>query len=503
MDTKIHLCGRWLIRIGYAVAAATAILPAQAQTPEVQVSTGDFGDTEFDWGRDGVNCPTCNFGDGNSRFNWTDRTGNLWIAHLDPSTGLLPNQSGQDELVDGPNSAAFWNIWGNGPEWTFSTQNGKVISQLVYSRYADQEYKITGYLGAAYATQTAYATTTNSGWSASFFPGAINGPGNGQTGSSNSNLPEGSQCNTDPVGLAMYKNMVASPNIETFTVALSQQSTSTMTPITNSNGIGERFVPCTHQLLFQGSATSGTHTFQQVFWYNLDTQAIQQLTTDNTSKYAGFMFQAPDFAPLVGSAPNPYIFFTVASRTTIEVYEQNGTNPANGAPTFQLVNQITSPDPQEPYMNSPEPFIHCTPLCQTYVFTSLAKTSDAQNGISQPIGLAIVALNPATPMFKILAAAQKTPSIQREDPEYFITANGPYIYYSRIQVLSATTPYVNQGFYYMDTGLGPPSGPCVGSSAQGGLNATLLLGGPSACLGGSSQPTKPIAKPKQAVVRLP
>jgi hypothetical protein len=121
-------------------------------------------------------------------------------------------------------------------------------------------------------------------------------------------------------------------------------------------------------------------------------------------------------------------------------------------------------------MNSPEPFINCTPTCTTYVFVTLAKTN-AQNTVTEPNGLAVIALAPppATPMFNILVAANTLPPMQRLDPEYFITANGPYLYYNRIVPQSGSTTYKNTGEWYIDMQLGTPSGTCVGSSAEGGL----------------------------------
>ena len=96
-----------------AIATATAgvlaalALPLHAQTSsEVQVSAVSFGDIEFDWGRDGVNCPTCNFGQGNSRFNWTDQSHHLWVGHVDSATGALDPPAGNNELVD--TTAYFW-----------------------------------------------------------------------------------------------------------------------------------------------------------------------------------------------------------------------------------------------------------------------------------------------------------------------------------------------------------------------------------------------------------
>jgi hypothetical protein len=96
-----------------AVAASCAVaafaLPVQAQqAPEVQVSTVGFGDIEFDWGRDGINCPTCNFGEGNAPFNWTDTTHSLWVGHVDPSTGDFTPPQDNNELID--TYAYFWKI---------------------------------------------------------------------------------------------------------------------------------------------------------------------------------------------------------------------------------------------------------------------------------------------------------------------------------------------------------------------------------------------------------
>ena len=190
------------------------------------------------------------------------------------------------------------------------------------------------------------------------------------------------------------------------------------------------------------------------------------------------MFQAPDFN-------NDYIFFTIASRTTVQVYEQTGTNP-NGSPSFTQVNTITSPDPDEPYINSVEPFINCTPQCTTYIFATLSKTSKSQKGVSVPNGLAVIALSPNTPLFKILVTAASLPARHRLDPEYFITPQGPYLYYNRIVPETGSTKYHNEGEWYIDMQLGAPSGPCVGSSAEDGLNATALSGGQAACTAGAA-----------------
>ena len=442
------------IALAVSCAAAAFALPVQAQqSPEVQVSTVGFGDIEFDWGRDGINCPTCNFGQGNARFNWTDTSHNLWVGHLDPSTGAFTPTQGNNELVDP--YAYFWKSWGNGPEWAFSTQNGQVISQLVFTRYPRAK-NLVGIAGAAFATMV------NGVWTSQFFPGAVATSGDPRAGSTI--LPEASQCNSDPVALTIFHNLATPPQSFWEPTTSTAGTAPTVTPFGSyDNGLGERWVPCTHQLLFQGSAPpdSSGNVYQQVFWYDTDTNVVQQLTTNSHGKHTAFMFEAPDFN-------HNYIFFTISDHLEIDVYEQTGVL-ANGAPKFQIINQIRSPDKTEPYINSPEPFINCTPVCTTYIFMTLSATNNSQNGHTSPNGLAVAALNPATPLFKVLVPASSLPSSQRLDPEYYITANGPYLYYQLGLTQTATKPFHNLGEYYIDMGLGTPSGPCVGSSAQGGL----------------------------------
>lgn len=433
-------------------AAASFALSARAQT-EVQVSTVDFGDTEFDWGRDGINCPTCNFGEGNARFNWTDQNGNLWLGHLNPATGAFTPPAGQNELVD--TSAFYWSAFGNGPEWAFSTQHGQVISQLVYTRY------VPGTAATPANAGVAFATPVQGGWSPTFFPWAF-GP-NAQGQPINTVLPEASQCNTDPVSLTLYKDLSKPKQMFWEDTSIAPGTVPVLAPIGNyANGIAERWVPCTHQFVFIGQAGANAigGGYNQLFWYDTDTEVAEQLTTDSNNHDNGFMFKAPEFH-------DTYVFYSISNNLSIDVYKQTGTF-ANGAPQFTLINQITSPDPQEPYISSTEPFINCTPSCQTYIFMTLSSVAHSPSA-STPNGLAVTTINPAQPMFKILVAAQSTPLKQRGDPEYFITAKGPYLYYTRIAALTPTTPYKKEGKFYIDMGLGAPSGPCVGSSAEDGL----------------------------------
>jgi hypothetical protein len=443
----------WVIAIAASCAAAFVALPAHAQTyTEVQVSPVGFGDIEFDWGRDGVSCPNCNYRQGNARFNWTDTDENLWIGHLDPATGAFTPTDGNNELVD--THAFFWKKWGNGPEWAFSSRDGAVISQLVYTRYPPDANE--------YAS-AAFATMENGVWVPQYFPGE-GGPFPTQLYANTTIQPVPSQCNTDPGALVLFHNIGSPPKMYWEPVSSAAGTAPTLTPFGSyANLLVERFVPCTHQLVFQGPAPpdSSGNVYAQIFWYDIDTGAVDQLTTSPYRKHGAFMFRAPEF-------DDNYVLFTVSNSREIDVYQQTGTK-SDGSPKFTLINQIMSPDLSEPFINSPEPFINCTPTCQTYIFMTLSATYDSQTSTTVPNGLAITNINPAQPFFKILVPAASRPPKQRLDPEYFITAKGPYLYYERTTVQTDTTPYKTEGEWYIDLQLGVPSGACVGSSAQDGL----------------------------------
>ena len=439
-----------------ASVADTVVVIAPTYT-EVQVSPDNLGDIEFDWGRDGVYCATCNFGQGNARFNWTDSSGNLWVGHVDPNTGAFTPPAGNNELVD--TAAAYYAAFGNGPEWAFSTQNGQVVSQLVYTRYTP------GTSAASNNAAAAFATPVAGGWAANFFPGVL--PVN-SGGSAATFDPLASQCNGDPFALAYFYDSATPQDIFWEPVATTPGTAPTLTPFgAYSTGVSAgkpaaRWVPCTHQLVFVGSAppVSGT-VYQQVFWYDTDTNVVQQLTVDATQHAEVFMFQAPEFN-------DAYVFYTIVNNLEIDIYQQSGVL-SNGAPTFQRVNRITSTDPAEPYIAGTEAFINCTPACQSYIFMRLQSTVPGAISPNVPNGVAVTNINPAQPIFKVLATQTSTPTIQRMDLEYYITPNGPYLYYDRNTINSATTEFQYGGRYYIDMQLGLPSGICVGSSAEDGI----------------------------------
>jgi hypothetical protein len=127
------------------LAAAPTPLEAEDLPPEIQAGGRTIIDFEFDWGRDGIHCPACNYGTGNDRLAWVDLEHQLWVAHVDPESGLFYPGDGRGTLVDS-NVTTAQEI-GNGPEWMASQQG----SQLVYTRWTDGLPHYVPYLTLGFA----------------------------------------------------------------------------------------------------------------------------------------------------------------------------------------------------------------------------------------------------------------------------------------------------------------------------------------------------------------
>jgi hypothetical protein len=399
-----------------AYFSALALLPAwAAPATEVLVTTTKFGDIEFDWGRDGVHCPTCNGGAGNARFNWVSRSNELWIAQIDFNTGAIYPPNGRGVLVD--TSAAYFSDFGNGPEWVFWQGD----SQLIYTRYTP---------GAAITPQNTgigLAKTVNGSWSAGFIPGGL-----GRI------TPGPSQSVGDAVPLVTYASGTDAKvywRELTDTVGAEQKSPWL------STGLSVRWVPNTSRLVFVNGATDAAGgRFQQVFEFDTATNAVTQLTFDATEKRGAFMFPAPEFG-------GDMVFFTVSARTKLQIFRFKADSA--GVRRWTLVKTVTAPS-STPYIATPEPFIHNG---RTWIYMTTSSSKGASD-ITVPTRLAITGIDPAVNNFRMLVDSS-SPVRLRQDPEYFITALGPFLYYSRAIPGTATAGPVNEGVYRIDLGLGP------------------------------------------------
>ena len=419
----------------HSTAAYAATKPAKTSSvlPEIEVSPDEIIDNEYDWGRYGCHCPTCNYGDGNDRQTFTDRAGNLWLAHVDPNTGMFIPQNAQGQLID--TNAAFTTDFGNGSEW----MNSVNPSQIIYTKYIPGKPHNAANAGSAVATPNGDGT-----WTAGVIPGGW------QTHSplASLNLED-----VDPIN-----NFQNGADTEVLW-QLWGQNTSTVVPDSSQSGGGSRrWVTDAHTIVFTtGAPPDSTGTvYQQVFTFNVDTTQLEQLTTDPVTKWGAFMWRAPEYN-------GDYVFLTVSGRTNLAIYHQ--ITDAMGNSSWQLSDMIAMPTSM-PYIWSPEPFIFNG---KSYVMFQISSSSQA-NDFSVPTQIAFTGINPAVPSFRMLTNDASTPRV-RMDPEYYITTNGPIVYYNRYHLATATQKQSPDGVWYAPTNLGAPIGnPCE--------NNLPIIGGP-------------------------
>lgn len=403
------VCGMWSV--------AGAALAQGSVPPEVKVTPAAIPDFEFDWGRDGKHCPTCNFGQGNARFAFSDANYNLWLGYVDFQTGAFYPLSGQGQLLDVDVAAAT--DFGNGPEWTFSAAG----SQVMYTKYVAGKPKKAANAGLGLATMV------NGSWSAGFVPGGMQ-----------RQSPAGTQDINDPAPRFSYFNDRTN---EVFWRSVNDITTERVLPIGDGgNGIARRWVPGTAKVIYAAKVVGGDGVERdQIFLYDSDSGEREQLTFEPTAKLGAFMWRAPEF-------DNDWVFFTVANRTRISVYRK--LPDANGVLRWTVVKTVNTPG-AAPFIWSPEFFVHNG---RSYIFFQLS-SSPLFTDTSVPNQLAITGIDPFKVNFRLLTNDPSTPRV-RIDPEYFITAQGPFIYYTRIIPSTPTRPPLNDGVWRVDTGLGPP-----------------------------------------------
>ena len=410
-----------ILRTAACAGLLLALSPiARAQSsPEIQVAARTVVDFEFDWGRDGTYCPNCNFGEGNNRFAFIDKDGNVWLARISVDTGNFWPTDGKGKLVD--TNAITAGTIGNGPEWMALSQ----ASAVVYDRFLEGKphtYQ-NGCVGFAHAS-------ADRSWIGGCMPDT-----KGYT------LPIGTGIVGDQYPMVSYQNF--SRTVTNVYWRLMQDGAEVHEALSGSDqtGVTRRWVAGTHKLLLTAPAppdATGT-VYRQVFLYSTDDETLEQLTFEPTNKTSAFMWQAPEY-------DNRYVFFVRVGVTEVDVYRYLPNS--GGSPSWQVINRIYS-DPAFPYFYSAEPFVY---KGKSWVFFSVSAEQQGHN-ISGTSQIAMSGIDPNESTFRVLTS--DVPDARaRRDPEYYITANGPYLYYNRYIVLS---PGVAQpeGVFRIDTGLGP------------------------------------------------
>ncbi len=436
------------LRLVGLVVLATVSGALDAQTgvlPEVQVSKSSIPDNEYDSAKKGIYCPTCNGGSGNSRWAFTDPIGNLYLANIDWNTGEFVPPDGHGLLLD-VNTAAVVDF-GNGPEW----MNSKAGSQIVYTRYqGDSRAPLSGSKMARPLTtsppcvstappppdpataQIAVATQVNGVWTTRVLANSLNRA-----------TPEGSLDANDPDPRINY---IAADKSNIYWRQMSQPDVEHVLPINElSGGNSRRWVPDTRKIIFQGHLPSDPKLIDQIFTVDTDTNEIEQLTFDANGKYGAFMWKAPEFN-------NEYVFFTMGSlRKQLFIYRKLA--GIDGVMRWTVIKVVNMPAAL-PYIFSPEPFVHNG---RSYVMFNVSSSS-AFYDKSIPTQIAFTGIDPLRMDFRLLTNDSQTPRL-RLDPEFFVTAQGPFIYYNRLIPATAQCPDgINDGLWRVDTKLGPPKG---------------------------------------------
>ena len=397
--------------------------PAQV-SPEVQITTAPVWDFEFDSARNGKNCPSCNFNAGNSRFAFIDNDRNLWLAWVDFQTGAFIPPDGKGQLLDV--GAVPIAVYGNGPEWMSSSTRG---SQIVYSRY------VPGQEGKPGQGTIAVATTQPDGtWTTAVLPNSVGRATPVATLDENDPDPRVNYIKYDKTG--MYWRKMSEPAVE------HEIPVSDMT-----DGNARRWVPGTRKLIFHGVPRASGRPPRgsqptQIFTYDTDTGELEQLTNGPDGYVGAFMWNAPEY-------DNELVFMTTPSgRQSVDVFRRVA-SPGGGM-RWKVVKSVVAPaSAGVPYFWSPEPFVHNG---HSYLVFQLSPTVSFFDK-SAPTHVGISGIGRRDEVQVLTAGG---PPRLRLDPEYFITAKGPLIYYKRSLPETPTSPAINDGVWYVDTKLGPP-----------------------------------------------
>ncbi|GEM_PF-1689237 len=303
----------------------------------------------------------------------------LWVTPVDTDTGefLLEESVMVDQGL--PMIPIDHGGSGNGPEWVY-TENG---SQIIYNKYVDDKcYLVT-------------AKLTADGWQTEFL---LNENGEKEEGFA-------------PIGTLIYND--STPLIRYFTGLTTERGTVHWRELNDPTKRGTlsigsaqaRWVEGEKALVFTGKIGDE----KQIFYFDIDTQTLSQLTFSDTLKSGVFMWRSPDFN-------NELIFFTKerekgSSENYLGIYRKIDDQ-------WTQIKKIESPS-SELLIKSPEPFV--------YNGVSYISFVGASSDFSE---VWITGINPEFDFMRQVSNPEEV--FMRNDPESFITNTGAYIYYAEL-----------------------------------------------------------------------
>jgi hypothetical protein len=347
-----------------------------------------------------------------AKIAWTDPKGDLWIAGLNRATGAFEPVHGRGERI-ASNTVANWNMfmW-NGPEW-IGTASGE---QFYYSYYLPGKPKIANNVRMAVA-----ATDATGAWKTQ--PLGPDVPRMAHISSRNMG---------DPNPVISYLD----PKLNHYWRNLKDPASERLMPFLPQTNKAWRLVSGQRALLY----TQAVDGVPQVFSYRLDAGTSEQLTFDagakDTERTVPWMWRAPEFG-------DDFVLSTVVDGSELRIYRK--LLGGDGVRRWTAIHSVTLPDGRLP--GSPEWFTYNG---KSYVFmVTFAPPNDYATEVW------VAAIDPGNPLLRKITP--DAPYRARNDPEVFITDNGPLIYFNRYDPsLDPDHPLCadcSEGVYAADPGL--------------------------------------------------
>lgn len=338
--------------------------------------------------------------------------GRLWLADVSRSTGDFIPWHGRGQLIaEGTVSKANMFKW-NGPEWVAMASG----DQLHFSYYRN------GAPALAQNTRMALAIQSSTGeWVLQPL-----GPSDQARMAHVTSRDKG-----DPNPRIKYLDKDLNHYVRDVLAGGSERRLDFLP----RNNKAWRFASGWRALTYSRNVDGG----RQVFAYLLDSDEHQQLTTDDGNKDVGqsvpWTWRAPEFG-------GDYVLATVVDYSELRIYRRQ---QVGGHVSWQPVFSGVVPEGRT--IGSPEWFVYND---KSYLSLAVFKAGD-----SYPSEVWVSNIDAADPVFRRVTL--DSPVRVRNDPEVFVTVNGPYVYYNRYDPsISPDNPLCNdcsEGVYRADMGL--------------------------------------------------
>ncbi len=365
-----------------ACASLLFVASGPAVADEVQVSTTWMQDFEFDHDH--------------AALQFVDQQNNLWVGKVNTTTGAFMPASGEGVLVD--TNAALASDFGNGPEYVEDTAG----YSIVYNKYQP------GTVAADQSANTAFlakaSPTSFGGWQITYLP--------------NSAGMVDEEGNLNPSQANPY--VVAEDGIDSGHPAVRIEGINSTTPyqVPNSyNVVGSyRFVTGMNAMIYSEPVSGSTSSNRQVFMYYPATNTTTQLTTDSGDKEFVQMYLAPEF--------NAYVLSAQVNNTTLRLYRQMTV----GSSAWTAFQTIAVPSGAPAYIYKPTPFVYNN---KSYFFMERLGESNPED-FTYPTQIWVASLDGT------INQQVSNPSLSevRNDPKWYATAQGVFIYYNVYTVAS-------------------------------------------------------------------